>query len=175
MFPGGKGGRCLGPTSLPPSCAECLEIWMPHPPGTLRSCPGIALPLPLPYRSILPGLNPYLGFQVVAGWSLRFSEDCRAPTSSLHGVRRNMSTFVLIFVLRTFLCFNICAADILMFWYLCCGHSCFNICAADILMFWYWCCGHSCFNICAADILVLIFVPRTFLCFNICAADILVF
>jgi len=25
MFPGGKGGRCVGPTS-PPSCAECFEI-----------------------------------------------------------------------------------------------------------------------------------------------------
>jgi len=23
---GGKGGRCLGLTTLPPSCAECLEI-----------------------------------------------------------------------------------------------------------------------------------------------------
>jgi len=23
---GGKGGRCVGLTTLPPSCAECLEI-----------------------------------------------------------------------------------------------------------------------------------------------------
>ena len=48
----GKGGRCVGLTTLPPSCADCLEIWEPQPPGTLRAfqaCNGIALPLPLPY------------------------------------------------------------------------------------------------------------------------------
>ena len=39
----GKGGRCVGLTS-PPSCADCLEIWEPQPPGALRDCPGIALP-----------------------------------------------------------------------------------------------------------------------------------
>jgi len=31
---------------LPPSCAECLEIWAPQPYGTLRACTGIALHLP---------------------------------------------------------------------------------------------------------------------------------
>jgi len=31
---GGKGGRCVRLTSLPPSCADCLEIWEPQPPGT---------------------------------------------------------------------------------------------------------------------------------------------
>jgi hypothetical protein len=36
----GKGGRCVGLT-LPPSCADCLEIWEPQPPGTLRACPGL--------------------------------------------------------------------------------------------------------------------------------------
>jgi hypothetical protein len=30
----GKGGRCVGLTTLPPSCADCLEIWEPQPPGT---------------------------------------------------------------------------------------------------------------------------------------------
>jgi hypothetical protein len=38
---GGKGGRCVGLT-LPPSCADCREIWE-QPPGTLRASPG-------PYR-----------------------------------------------------------------------------------------------------------------------------
>jgi len=33
-FLGGKGGRCIGLTTLLPSCE-------PHPPGTLRACPGL--------------------------------------------------------------------------------------------------------------------------------------
>jgi len=28
-------------TTLPPSCADCLEILDPQPPGTLRACPGL--------------------------------------------------------------------------------------------------------------------------------------
>jgi len=47
-FLGGKGGWCVGLTTLPPSCADCIEIWEPQPPGTLRACPGCngtALPL----------------------------------------------------------------------------------------------------------------------------------
>jgi hypothetical protein len=35
IFPGGKGGRCARLTNLPPSCADCLEIWEPQLPGTL--------------------------------------------------------------------------------------------------------------------------------------------
>ena len=40
-FLGGKCGRCVGLTTLPPSCAECLEIWEPQTPGTLRACSGL--------------------------------------------------------------------------------------------------------------------------------------
>ena len=36
-IPGGKGGRCIGVTTLPPSCAECLEVWEPQPPGPLQA------------------------------------------------------------------------------------------------------------------------------------------
>ena len=32
----GKGGRCVGLTTLSPSFADCLEIWESQPPGTLR-------------------------------------------------------------------------------------------------------------------------------------------
>jgi hypothetical protein len=51
-FPGGKGGWCIGLTTLPPSCADFLEIWKPRPPATLRACADLewdclALPLPL--------------------------------------------------------------------------------------------------------------------------------
>ena len=40
-FLGGKGGWCVGLTTLPPSCADCLEIWEPQPPGIMRACPGL--------------------------------------------------------------------------------------------------------------------------------------
>jgi hypothetical protein len=45
LFPWGKEGRCVGLTTLPSSCADCLEIWEPQTPGTLRVCTGIALHL----------------------------------------------------------------------------------------------------------------------------------
>ena len=35
-----KGGRCVGLTTLPPSCADFHEIGNPEP-GTLRTCPGL--------------------------------------------------------------------------------------------------------------------------------------
>jgi hypothetical protein len=37
----GKGGQFLGLTTLPPSCADCIEIWEPQPPGTLLAYPGL--------------------------------------------------------------------------------------------------------------------------------------
>jgi len=44
---GGEGGRCVGLTTLPPSCADCLEIWEPlnllEPSGPVQACNGIAL------------------------------------------------------------------------------------------------------------------------------------
>jgi hypothetical protein len=38
---GGKRGWCVRLTTLRPSCANCLEMWEPQPPGTLRACPGL--------------------------------------------------------------------------------------------------------------------------------------
>jgi hypothetical protein len=35
-----KGDRCVGLTTVPPSCAGCFEIWEPKPSGTLRACPA---------------------------------------------------------------------------------------------------------------------------------------
>jgi len=37
-FPGGKGVRCVGLTTIPPSCGDCLE---PQLPGTSRARPGL--------------------------------------------------------------------------------------------------------------------------------------
>jgi len=48
-FLGGKVGRCVGLTTLPPTCADCHEIWEPEPPGTpqglSRPVVGIAVPI----------------------------------------------------------------------------------------------------------------------------------
>jgi hypothetical protein len=37
----GKDGHCVRLTTLPPSYADCLEIWELQPSGTLRVCPGL--------------------------------------------------------------------------------------------------------------------------------------
>jgi len=37
----GKDGHCVG-LILPPSCADCLEMWAPQNPGTLRASTGLA-------------------------------------------------------------------------------------------------------------------------------------
>jgi hypothetical protein len=48
MFSGGKGGRCVGLTTLPPLCADCLEIWgslnLLETSGPVQTCNGIVLP-----------------------------------------------------------------------------------------------------------------------------------
>jgi hypothetical protein len=41
FFLGGKRGRCVWLTTLPPSCADYLEIWEPQPSGNVRACPGL--------------------------------------------------------------------------------------------------------------------------------------
>jgi len=46
----GKSGRCVGLTILPPSRANCLEIWDPKllkPSGPVQACTEIALSVPL--------------------------------------------------------------------------------------------------------------------------------
>ena len=50
----GKGGRCVGLTTSPPSCAGCFEVWDPQPTGTLRAFPGIALSLTFTYKLAPP-------------------------------------------------------------------------------------------------------------------------
>ena len=50
---GGKGGRCVGLTTLPPSPAYFLEIREPQLPGTLRACPEfIATAVPLIFLAL---------------------------------------------------------------------------------------------------------------------------
>ena len=48
VFPGGKGGRCVRLTTLPPSCpvvTKTGDLNFPEPSRPLRSCNGTALPL----------------------------------------------------------------------------------------------------------------------------------
>ena len=53
-FLGREGGRCVGLTALAPSCVDCLEIWEPQLPGSLRVCLGL-------YRKyfLLLSITPY--------------------------------------------------------------------------------------------------------------------
>jgi len=45
-FLGGKGGRCVGLTTLQFSCADCPEILnLLEPNGPVQACNGVALPL----------------------------------------------------------------------------------------------------------------------------------
>jgi hypothetical protein len=43
---GDKDSWCIGLTKLPPSCANCLEIWEPQPPRMLRTFPRPVMGLP---------------------------------------------------------------------------------------------------------------------------------
>ena len=56
-FLGGKGGRCVGLTNLPPSCADCLEISELPPSRALRVCTGFALPLFFTHKLIIDSLQ----------------------------------------------------------------------------------------------------------------------
>ena len=38
---GGKGGRYVGMSILPPACVDCLEIWEPQTPGAIKACPHL--------------------------------------------------------------------------------------------------------------------------------------
>jgi hypothetical protein len=38
---GWRGSECVGLTTLPLSFPDCLKIWEPQPPGTLRVCTGL--------------------------------------------------------------------------------------------------------------------------------------
>jgi hypothetical protein len=47
-------GHCVGLTTLPPSCTDCLEIWESQTPGTLRACQGNGIALREPLYQHVP-------------------------------------------------------------------------------------------------------------------------
>jgi hypothetical protein len=52
VFPGGKGGRCVRLTTLPPSCAIVMKsgnLKFLEPSGPLQACNGTALPVTFYY------------------------------------------------------------------------------------------------------------------------------
>ena len=56
-FPGGKGGRCIRLTTLPPSCAAVTKSGILNflePSGSVQACNGTALPFTLLLQSSLP-------------------------------------------------------------------------------------------------------------------------
>ena len=64
-IPGGKGGRWVRLTTLPPSCAECHEIWEPKLPGTLWATPGLLLDsFTFTYISVGTPKNTQNGFKL---------------------------------------------------------------------------------------------------------------
>jgi len=76
MIPGiflvGKGGRCVGLTTLPPSCADCHEIWEPQLPGNPRACPGLCR---LSYEEPLQQCGKaQFGLRRLPPWHLHFVE-----------------------------------------------------------------------------------------------------
>jgi hypothetical protein len=85
MFPGGKDGRCIGLTTLPLLCADCLETLEPQPPGTLRACTGIALPFTfyiackwqVPFSPVLQHTKHYMCVFVeyIDLWTCNSTED----------------------------------------------------------------------------------------------------
>jgi hypothetical protein len=117
---GGKGGRCVGLTTLLPSCADCLEIGQPQPPGTLRAwsrpVTGL-LYLTIPHVRLLSKRSLALGFphQILVRTSpllhtchmprpsqsswfdplSKFSEEYKSQSSSLWNFLQSLVTFYL--------------------------------------------------------------------------------
>jgi hypothetical protein len=69
-FLGGKAGRCLGLTTVPPSCVYFLEIWELQPPGTFRACAGFALTLQEKRRKTIYGYVIYLQTNIIYVFTL---------------------------------------------------------------------------------------------------------
>jgi hypothetical protein len=82
-FLGGKGGRCVGLTTLPPSFADCLKTWEPRPPGALRAFLGLygtALPF---YKCVLV-LWVLLNLLLLETYHVGFAFGCLVSFRTFH-------------------------------------------------------------------------------------------
>ena len=82
-FLGGKGGRCVILTTLPPSCAVVTKsgnLDFLEPSGTLQACNGTALPLNVCHTCVVHFITLNLFIRMI------FREQCRSPNSELRGV-----------------------------------------------------------------------------------------
>jgi hypothetical protein len=67
----GKDDQCMGLT-LPPSCADCLEIWEPQIPVTLRVCTGIAFYV----ETCLDIMSVFKCWWFGFNWPMNFQRTC---------------------------------------------------------------------------------------------------
>ena len=78
---GGKGDRCVGLTTLPPSCTNCRGIWelqLLEPSGPVQTCNGIAFPFTLSSTDLSGSLFVHLFVQSIV---------LTASFKSIHPVR----------------------------------------------------------------------------------------
>jgi hypothetical protein len=78
---GSEGGLWLGLTTLTPSRADCLEIWEPQPPGTIRACSGLywnsfTFTFTDRKNALSPSKVRLLYFCVISGFSRDVNEIC---------------------------------------------------------------------------------------------------
>jgi hypothetical protein len=67
----GKGGRCVRLKTLPPSCADCLEIWEPQPPRLLYNY----------HTNIMANVEAVVSFSKIVYEHLSGSNECNHQNS----------------------------------------------------------------------------------------------
>jgi hypothetical protein len=90
---GDKDGRCVGLTTLRPTCADCLEIWEPGRAGTLRACPGL-------YRACFTVIESYIRWYVYCMRNRSRYDHCVHGLATVLVSFRQFPVFVIIALLQ---------------------------------------------------------------------------
>jgi hypothetical protein len=74
-FLGGKGNRCIGLATLPPSCAvlKSRSLNLLAPLGPVQACTGIVIPNPLWYTTLVPIKQCHPGLN--RSWAIHFLQN----------------------------------------------------------------------------------------------------